>query len=535
VYHNNAGHDFSRLSGGALDATCVQDQTGIAVTGAGEASSVLVGSANYEDTPSVQGGVSRYDPANKSMETLVSLPGPSVGPIALTDMDGDGELELFVGGRVIGGRYPEPASSSIYRHRGNQWLFDAENSQSLTNLGLVSGAVWSDLNGDGYPELILACEWGPLRIFRNNHGKLVPWEMPLQTQSRDEPGSHSPAQDSTETTLSRLTGWWNSVSTGDLDGSGRMSIVAGNFGLNIPYRASEDHPALLFYGDLSGHTGLDLIEAQFDPMLNSIVPRRMRNMVALALPDLLARFPTHKSFSEASIAQVLGDQREAVRQVGAACLESVLVLNRGDRFEMKPLPFEAQFAPAFSVNIADFDGDGAEDIFLSQNFFANQPEVPRYDAGRGLLLKGDGAGNFAPVPGQLSGILVYGEQRGAAVGDYDRDGRIDLAVTQNAAATKLFHNVTAKPGLRVRLVGPKGNPMGIGAQVRLVFGSQSGPVREVHAGSGYFSQDSLISVLSLPANPTGIWVRWPGGKITVTQLSTNPKQISVDYDGRIQE
>jgi len=207
--------------------------------------------------------------------------------------------------------------------------------------------------------------------------------------------------------------------------------------------------------------------------------------------------------------------------------------NRGDRFEPEPLPAEAQYAPAFSVNVADFDGDGCEDIFLSQNFFANQPEVPRYDAGRGLLLRGDGAGKFVPVPGQESGIKVYGEQRGAAVADFDNDGRVDLVVTQNGAATRLFHNVTAKPGLRVRLAGPPGNPSGIGAQLRVLFGERGGPVREIHAGSGYWSQDSAVSVLAIPETPSRLWVRWPGGKVTTTELPLDAREISVDDHGAL--
>ena len=138
------------------------------------------------------------------------------------------------------------------------------------------------------------------------------------------------------------------------------------------------------------------------------------------------------------------------------------------------------------------DGDGNEDVFLGQNFFATQPETPRLDAGRGLWLKGDGRGNLTPVPGQESGVKVYGEQRGAALADYDGDGRVDLVVTQNGADTKLFHNVSARPGLRVKLKGPPGNPQGIGAQIRLVFGRRSGTVREIHAGSGYWSQDSAV-------------------------------------------
>src|SRR5207247_7734990 len=130
----------------------------------------------------------------------------------------------------------------------------------------------------------------------------------------------------------------------------------------------------------------------------------------------------------------------------------------------------------------DCDGDGNEDIFLSQNFFGVEVETSRYDAGRGLWLRGDGRGNFRPVPGQESGVKVYGEQRGAALCDYDADGRVDLVVTQNGAETKLFHNEGAKPGLRVRLRGQPGNLAGIGAVIRLVFGQKMGTAREILAG-----------------------------------------------------
>jgi hypothetical protein len=210
----------------------------------------------------------------------------------------------------------------------------------------------------------------------------------------------------------------------------------------------------------------------------------------------------------------------------------MVFLNRSNHFEPQLMPQEAQFAPAFSVNVADFDGDGHEDVFLSQNFFANQPEVPRYDAGRGLLLRGVGTGTLEAVPGRASGIRVYGEQRGAALADFDRDGRVDLVVTQNGATTKLFRNVSARPGLRVRLIGPPGNPDGLGAQMRLFFGERAGPVREIHGGSGYWSQESTVTVLSVPEPPTRLWVRWPGGKETSTPLTAPVKEISIDQTGK---
>src|SRR5262249_33661450 len=136
-------------------------------------------------------------------------------------------------------------------------------------------------------------------------------------------------------------------------------------------------------------------------------------------------------------------------------------------------------------------------------------------------------GGLQAVPGQESGVKVYGEQRGAALCDYDHDGRIDLVVTQNGAETKLFHNLRGNPGLRVKLAGPAGNPYGIGAVIRLGCGDRLGPAREVPAGSGYWSQDAAVQVLASPQPPTNVWVRWPGGKITTTPVPKGAREISV--------
>ena len=168
---------------------------------------------------------------------------------------------------------------------------------------------------------------------------------------------------------------------------------------------------------------------------------------------------------------------------------------------------------------------------MSQNFFAVEEQTSRYDAGRGLWLRGDGRGDFRAVSGQESGVRIYGEQRGAALCDYDGDGRVDLAVSQNGAATKLFHNELAQPGLRVRLIGPPGNPVGFGAVVRGGRGLRDGAAREWHGGSGYWSQDSVVQVFG--GSPDRLSIRWPGGKTATVTVPPGAREVSVDAAGAI--
>jgi enediyne biosynthesis protein E4 len=515
VYHNDGHGSFKRRTDLPLAATVPRDQTSVlAMRNELGHTVILCGSANYADGLPTGCGVRQYDLGRNLLDESFPAHASSTGPLALADIDGHGDLDLFVGGRVVPGRYPEPAVSRIYRRQDGVWRLDESNTRVLANVGLVSGAVWSDLDGDGFPELILACEWGPLRIFHNTAGAL--------REVTEELG------------MSTFTGWWSGVTTGDIDGDGQLDIIAGNWGLNSPYRASPEHPLRLFYGDFNGQGTVDLVETEYDPRRQRDTPRLGLDSQAAGLPFLRERFPTFKAYSEAGIDEVLGNLRPRASIVEVRTLASMVFFNRGHRFEPVALPTEAQMAPAFSVNVADFDGDGCEDIFLSQNFFALSPEVHRLDAGRGLLLRGDGRGALAAVPGQESGIEVYGEQRGAALGDFNEDGRIDLAVAQNGAATKLYLNTGAQPGLRIRLAGPPGNPTGAGAVIRLQYGEHWGPAREIHAGSGYWSQDSAVQVMATPSLPKQVQVRWPGGKTATTELSPGLREVCVDHEGRIQ-
>jgi hypothetical protein len=508
IFRSNGKGHFSRFTNNVSVAS--DDFAGFAVW-TGQTSTMLLSVVSGYETerPPDLLGYTAAGPRSILMSQRKSLPA-AAGPIATAAIDGDGDLDLFIGGQVNPGKYPLAAASVLFRNENGELKPNpvAVGSEALQRAGLVNGAVFSDLTGDGRPELILACEWGPVRVFEFKDGKINELTARLG--------------------LAEYTGWWMSVTTGDFDGDGRQDIVAGNWGLNSSYhQPTRERPLALYYGDFDGNGSVDLIEAYTDSQPGKVVQRRDMAYLSTGLPLLRTRFKNHAGFSEADFASVLGEPPARVAHVTANTLATTVFLNRTNRFMAVPLPDEAQFAPVFGINVADVDGDGKDDIFLAQNFFATRLEEPRLDAGRGLWLKNDGKGNFRAMPGQESGVIIYGEQRGSAVGDYDEDGRVDLAVTQNNGATKLFHNERAKPGLRVRLQGPLQNPYGIGATVWLSFGSRSGPAREIHGGSGYWSQDSLMPVLGMPESVTAINVRWPGGKLTSQAVPAGTTSITV--------
>jgi hypothetical protein len=448
---------------------------------------LLLGQSNYEaQTPAEAAAVPSVLEVAAGGRVTPVVPGDvgSVGPLAVADVYGDGALDLFVGGRVA-------------------------NTNLLKSVGLISAAVFSDVNGDGWPDLILAPEWGSLKLFVNERGHF-----------RDA---------TAEWGLDRIVGRWNGVTTGDLDGDGRLDIVATSWGRNTKYHVDTAHPLFLYYGDFTGSRRWDTIEAQYDDRLHGIAPLTPLGKLMTALPVVRLTTRTFAAYANATLQDVFGGTLKGAQWLEAATLDHQVFFNRGGKFEAVPLPAEAQFAPAFYAGVADFDGDGHEDLFLSQNFFPTEIGTPRYDAGRGLLLRNRGDGTLEPVPGQVSGIAVYGDQRGAAFADFDGDGRTDLVVTQNGAETKLYQNEHARPGVRVRLAGGPLNPHAIGGVVRLVYEGSRGPAREIHGGSGYWSQDGAIQVLGVEEGkrPVAVWVRWPGGSETVLPLLPGQREITI--------
>ncbi len=511
AYYRNDHGRFTRVDL-HVPAARYDETTVLGVPDGKGGTALLVGQSNYtSQTPSEAAAVPSVLEVTPAGKVTTAVPGDvaSVGPLAVADVDGDGALDLFVGGRVAPGAYPGAVSSRLFRNEGGQFVPDALNNGLFQSIGLISAAVFSDVNGDGWPDLILAPEWGSLRLFLNDHGRL--------------------REATAEWGLDRVVGRWNGVTTGDLDGDGRLDIVATSWGRNTKYRVDAAHPLLLYYGDLSGTRRWDMVEAQYDDRLRAVAPLAPLGQLITALPVVRLTTRTASAYANATLQDVFGSTLKGAQHLEAATLDHQIFFNRGSRFEAKPLPTEAQFAPAFYAGVADFDGDGHEDVFLAQNFFPTEVGAPRYDAGRGLLLRGTGNGTLEPVPGQVSGIMVYGDQRGAALADYDGDGRIDLVVSQNGAETKLYHNEHARPGLRVRLQGGPLNPRAIGAVLRVVYDGSRGPAREVHGGSGYWSQDGAIQLLGLEEGkrPTAVWVRWPGGRETVVPLAVGRREITI--------
>ena len=322
--------------------------------------------------------------------------GESTTACAAADFDGDGHVDLFVGGRLVPGRWPATPRSFLYRNEGGRFVDVTDQlAPGLRHVGMVTAAAWADLDGDGRPDLVLTLEWGPVKVFHNTgHG----------------------FEDSTARAgLAGRTGWWSALTVADVNGDGRPDLIVGNVGLNTKYHATAAQPTVLYAGDLDGSGRVTLLEAQYDPD-GRLYPVRGRSKLAYTFPWLTRKFPTFAAYARASVDDIFpAESLKAATRLEATELASGVYLQQPDgTFVFRPLPREAQIAPINAFVWRDLDGDGHPDLLCVGNNFGPEPSTGRFDGGLGLLLKGDGHGGITPVAPAESGIVVAGEARGAA-------------------------------------------------------------------------------------------------------------------------
>jgi hypothetical protein len=313
--------------------------------------------------------------------------------VVAADYDADGDVDLFVGGRVVPARYGTDPTSMLLRNDGAGRFADvtATLAPEVRTVGMVTDASWSDVDGDSLIDLVVVGEWMPITIFRNvGGGKLD------RLNGRGLEKSH---------------GWWNRLVAGDFTGDGRVDFVVGNLGLNSRLRATEAGPATMHVKDFDGNGFIEQIVSVSNGGISYPLP--MRDELLHVVPALRRRLPTYKDYARKSVSDIflpteLGDA--AVKY--AHTFATSLVRNNGDgSFTVVPLPLEAQLAPVYGIVAEDVDGDAKLDLLLAGNFDGLKPEIGRLSASYGLLLRGDGNGSFTPVQAPESGFFVSGQAR----------------------------------------------------------------------------------------------------------------------------
>jgi len=313
---------------------------------------------------------------------------------AVTATRHQGTTYLFVGGRSVPGEWPRAPRSFLYTSSAGGLV--AQSAPALADVGMVTAATWADLDLDSDPDLVVATEWGPVKVFRNDNGTF--------TEATAELG------------LADRTGWWSALSVADVNGDGRLDLLAGNVGLNTKYRASADEPTVLFAGDLDGSGKFELIEAQYDTD-GGLYPLRGLSKLAYSFPSLRRSFRTFADYADATVEQIFPTEfLDHAERFEANELRSGVFLQQADgTFRFEALPTEAQMGPIHGFVHADLNGDGRADLFVVGNDFSPEPSTGRFDGSLGRLFTGDGRGHWQAVSPGKSGLIMPGDTRAVAL------------------------------------------------------------------------------------------------------------------------
>lgn len=300
---------------------------------------------------------------------------------------------MFVGGRNIPGRYPETPESYLLINDGKGHFTNQVSSLApqLQKMGMVSDAVWTDLNNDKKADLIVVGEWMPVTVFINTNGKL---------------------ENKTTSYFDKdFSGWWNKLLLADLNGDGKQDLVIGNIGLNTQCRATEAEPAELYYKDFDNNGAIDPILCFY--IQHKTYPYVTRDELLEQMSIMRGRFTDYKSYADAGLKDIFNeDEMKDAKHLKATHLTTTYFESGSDgKFHEKPLPVQAQFSPVFTINTFDYDKDGKADLLLCGNINKARLRFGKCDANYGVLLKGDGQGHFTYVNQQQSGFHLWGDVR----------------------------------------------------------------------------------------------------------------------------
>jgi enediyne biosynthesis protein E4 len=332
-----------------------------------------------------------YLNVNGKFRNINSLPKETLSGscVRTADVDNDGDQDLFVGTRVVPGRYPESAESLLLINDGKGEFTKAPDAtnDALKSAGMITDAAWVDLDNDGKKDLVVSGEWMKIKVFINKDGKF--------------------AEASDKYFPDVLNGWWNRLQFADMDGDGDMDLIAGNWGLNSPIKVSKTEPAELYYGDFDNNGSVDPLICYY--IQGKSYPMASRDEMTDQMVSLRQKFPTYTSYSNTTLQDIINeDQLKSAKKLEADHFETTYFENDKGVFKAKKLPLEANFLPVYAIATGDFNHDGKQDIILGGNTDHARIKIGKIDAGYGMMLKGDGKGNFTYVPQLESGLAVKG-------------------------------------------------------------------------------------------------------------------------------